>query len=157
MTFIMFLLVALLFYKFVKREHKIVFFKVVGTIVVLGIVLGLIGNLFEVKQKHEEKNKVEVFFLDFKDLKWTQSITLRICNNYKKPMLKSKVHISGQHKGRSSKFSLDPNRAYLDYTVLESDSIIAPKTCTDISWGGKFRKFDQYVIDYKYYNFEWEY
>ena len=77
----------------------------------------------------------------------TNKITFNICNKRSRELSNYSFLVSGQIKGRSTKFALDDSRfEKAGQSHLSGDYIVAPNACIDLTWTYHGRTFSSYEI-----------
>jgi hypothetical protein len=141
--------VALLFYRWVERRHKILLAKVVGVGILAIVAIALIAYL----RQHAESSKRarEIASVEVRvDSLAASQLSITICNRTRRMLQRVDFRVSGLIPGRSTPHPVEetPEYTWRRFTDLSSDYNTSAGTCIALNWQGSFRTdFNRFVTE----------
>jgi len=157
MVYLTIVLSVFLFYQFVPWKHKVITFKIVGTLGVLMIIAIGGFSAYSTWEAEQKKKWITAGFISFEKKRAGKSvISINICNNNSKALLSYELHVAGLKDERSTKYKIIKDVVPAGETTLEADYIIAPGKCRVMTWTANFKKFPKYSVRPSSYMNSWE-
>jgi hypothetical protein len=133
-------IVALLFYRWVDRRHKVLLAKIAGVGILAVAGVAAIAFLRERAESAEREREREAIEIRVDSLKLSQ-LWVTICNQGTGMLQQVDFHVSGLLPGRSTPHPLEvaPQYTWQQYSEFSSDYNTSAGTCIGLTWEGSFR------------------